>query len=310
VWTGDFNDDGIDELFFSAYHEDDPSHSGTPGYSGVVYGYLGRTSWFASNTASSASADLYVTGTGTDVYGLGFRGTCGDVNGDGIDDIAVLATDSPRPRVVFFLGQAGFTHLYATNLLAACSHIITYGNPNQNNGSPSAISCGDVDGDGLDDVLVGTSTASPNGALFSGWALLYYGRSLWGTNETADLQYNGEAAGNYFGHEVALGDVTGDGLADLLLNAPTAAGMASQSGKVYLLSGASSAAMAISAPLTSQGTLSLTVASRSGRTVSLERSTDLIHWERIRLYTSDGTAHPFSEPMTNSVMFYRAVANP
>ena len=41
IWTGDFNDDGTDDLFMGAYHDDDPTHSGTPGYSGVLYGVLG-----------------------------------------------------------------------------------------------------------------------------------------------------------------------------------------------------------------------------------------------------------------------------
>ena len=80
---------------------------------------------------------------------------------------------------------------------------------------------GDVDGDGLDDLLVGAYGRDEGGSS-AGKTYLILGASL-GANPTIDLSaadyaFIGEAAGDNSGRSVSsAGDVDGDGLDDLLV---------------------------------------------------------------------------------------------
>ncbi|HET6202377.1 MAG TPA: integrin alpha [Planctomycetota bacterium] len=104
----------------------------------------------------------------------------------------------------------------------------------------SVASAGDVDGDGVPDVIAGAPFAglvSPTGVgearVFSGatGALLY--------------TFNGAAPQNYFGFSVSgLGDADGDGLDDLLVGAPWAdPGGAADAGQCRVFSGATGASL-------------------------------------------------------------------
>lgn len=92
----------------------------------------------------------------------------------------------------------------------------------------SSADAGDVNGDGYDDLIVGApladvATGGPP-LTDAGQALVYYG-SAGGLAATADLTLNGVTAGEHFGHAVAgIGDVNGDGFADVAVSAPFAGG--------------------------------------------------------------------------------------
>ena len=112
---------------------------------------------------------------------------------------------------------------------------------------------GDVNGDGLADLLIGAYGASPNGS-FSGASYVVFGRntaqsgpfpasfdlsSLDGTN---GFRLNGVAADDRSGSAVSsAGDVNGDGLADLLIGAYGADPNGSDSGASYVVFGRNTA---------------------------------------------------------------------
>ena len=99
--------------------------------------------------------------------------------------------------------------------------------------SSEATTAGDVNGDGLDDILVGGSGVDNNGRTESGSAYVVFGKT---TNETVHLsefdtgvqgaqgfRIDGASQRDLAGEDVAgLGDVNGDGLDDLAVGAPFA----------------------------------------------------------------------------------------
>ena len=98
-------------------------------------------------------------------------------------------------------------------------------------GGRAVANCGDVNGDGADDFIVGAPMASHNGTA-SGSVFVYSGAdgSLLHTR-------HGWSAGDRFGWSVAgLGDVNGDGFDDFAIGAPR---WNNRRGRVYVIAGGS-----------------------------------------------------------------------
>jgi hypothetical protein len=100
---------------------------------------------------------------------------------------------------------------------------------------------GDVDGDGLDDILIGAAGSDVGGTI-AGAAYVVLGSSLGGSTtfdlSAADYVLIGEKPGDYAGAVVSdAGDVDGDGLGDVLVGALDHYGEFSQQGAAYLVLG-------------------------------------------------------------------------
>lgn len=107
----------------------------------------------------------------------------------------------------------------------------------------SVASAGDVDGDGLTDFLVGAYREESLGER-TGAAYLFLGASLTAGDSLdmgdADYVFPGPNARDEFGRAVAgIGDIDSDGLADFAIGAPYGDGEDTNSGLVYIFTGAS-----------------------------------------------------------------------
>ena len=170
----------------------------------------------------------------------------GDVNGDGLDDMFISQTDGPR-YVVF--GRTDNTADINLQSLSAdgtgfeISQLTGINNDivgeDHNNLSFKVSSAGDINGDGLNDLLMGTQNAtSSSGVLKAGKAFVVYGKQGSGNIDLNVIDSNSSQGfsmegvvitdhdkpliweGPNLGHSVsAAGDVNGDGFDDVIVSA-------------------------------------------------------------------------------------------
>lgn len=122
------------------------------------------------------------------------------------------------------------------------SDIVLRGENSQDYAGRSITGVGDLNNDGVDDVVIGADGYSDEGA-----AYIIYGPLTAGTDTTLDtvshLTVEGtSSAGSAGERSLGLGDIDGDGLDDIAIAAPTATDRATRSGTVHLFLGSSIAA--------------------------------------------------------------------
>jgi hypothetical protein len=142
----------------------------------------------------------------------------GDINTDGCDDFAVGAPTNDD------LGaDGGKVYVYSGKTGAL---LFAGAGPTGSWFGYNVGTIGDVTGDGVADVF-------SSGVFFGGAGAV---RIYNGATGVLTYQIVGEASGDLFGHSVtALGDLTGDGVADFAVGAPRHDTAGANAGRVYLL---------------------------------------------------------------------------
>jgi FG-GAP repeat/Putative metal-binding motif len=225
--AGDLDGDGYDDLVVGARLDDDDGL-----FSGSAYVYYGSPRGIvrASEdklTASDGAAEDYFT---TSVSGAG------DLDGDGYDDLLVGAYGDDDDGS--FSGSAYVYYGSATGISSASEDKLT-----ASDGAAGdyfgwfASGAGDLDGDGYDDLVVGSSGDDDKGSS-SGSAYVYYGSATGISSASEDkLTASDGAADDSFGVASGAGDLDGDGYDDLVVGAPYDDDNGSSSGAVYVYEG-------------------------------------------------------------------------
>ncbi len=158
---------------------------------------------------------------------VGFSvGTAGDVNGDGYSDL-LLNGSQDNGTVWCYLG--GPAPDFATP-------VWTVNGGAQNWLGSKVSTAGDLNGDGYDDVMVGTPVYA-NGEFAEGAVYVYLG-SPTGPNQTPQAILEPNISNIGFGTSIdTAGDVNGDGYDDILVGAPRYADGQASEGRAYLFLG-------------------------------------------------------------------------
>ncbi len=194
--VGDINGDGVSDFVGGAPR----TNANSIGFAAVLSGVDGST--LLSFNGVNAG----------DNFGISVAGI-GDVNGDAIPDIVVGAPFTTVGDQVLL----GTVYVYS----GANGDLIhrIQGDPETATLGGAVASAGDVNGDGVPDIIVGAVAASPPGLAGVGSVLVYFG-----VTGSPLLRINGLDAGEAFGELVAgAGDVNGDGVPDILVGLPKSA---------------------------------------------------------------------------------------
>ncbi|MBI4714444.1 MAG: FG-GAP repeat protein, partial [Nitrospirae bacterium] len=220
--TGDVNGDGYGDFLVGS-----PGKNGFQGEVALFYG--GEE--IASDLSNGADK-LLSGGKSGDWFGMAMAGA-GDVNGDGYGDFIVGGMNE---KASLFLGGPLLGNAANAVIASPLTGFVGFGT--------TTAGAGDLNGDGFDDLLVAAPFAANGDAIINAGKIFLYlgGASL---NTGADRVYVGERAYDKFGDGAArgVGDVNGDGLADLAIGAalgddPAQSGEVNH-GRAYLFLGTS-----------------------------------------------------------------------
>jgi len=240
----DFNFDGYADLAIGVPYENVGSTTDA-GSVNVLYG----TSAGLSGTGDDYWQQNYLNGSNAETYEYFGRAlTVGDFDGDGYFDLAVGVPYEDVGSV----NQAGAVNI----IYGSASGLATTGNQywNQDEAGMAggaetddhfgyALTAGDFDGDGYDDLAIGIPDEDIGTVVNAGGVQVMYG-SASGITATGDKIWNqegGAETGDQYGKALAVGDFDGDGYADLAVGIPSEdVGSVSNAGALEIYYGSAS----------------------------------------------------------------------
>ncbi len=215
----DMNGDGFDELGVGA----DRYSSGQDTTIGAGYIFFGGSPFDTSRQVKISGeqpGDRLATSVGS----------AGDVNGDGYNDAIFGAFYADNDSII----DAGAAYvLFGGSTMDSVPDLILRGEE-ENERFGFTVSGGDFNNDGYSDAVVGAYAHNVGASCCNGGVYIYYGSTQ--PDRFPDLMLIGENEFDEFGYSVSAGDVNGDGIVDLIVDAY---GFLSNRGAAYVFTGSS-----------------------------------------------------------------------
>jgi len=231
--AGDVNGDGIDDIIIGARYVD-PNGVLDAGASYVVFGSTGGFAPAIELSSLNGTNGFVINGAVPEGRLGNSVSAAGDVNGDGIDDLVIGAPranpiGNQRGSVYVVFGKTSpFASVLEVSDLNGSNGFVLNGIDNIDQAGYSVSGAGDVNGDGIDDLLIGAFLADPTLGQWAGETYLVFGSNsgfpaaieLSDLNGSNGFVMYGVAAEDRSGHSVsAAGDVNGDGFDDVIIGA-------------------------------------------------------------------------------------------
>lgn len=231
VSSGDVNGDGYDDVIIGAYQ----ARPGGRAFAGEAYVYFGKA---VADSANIILSDIDGT-NGFQLNGhlandlFGFHVSNGDINGDGYDDVFVLAFHADpngqenAGKVYVIFGKAsGFSSSIEVSALNGTDGFTLEG-ANANDNAGYSLEAADINGDGYEDLFIGAQSATVNGKSAAGEMYVFFGKAsgydatfpLSSINGVNGFKITGSDFNQNIGHSLAGGDVNGDGYNDVIIGA-------------------------------------------------------------------------------------------
>lgn len=244
--TGDFNDDGYDDLVIGVPNEDVVDSD--DGAVHILYGtFLGLS---PSGSQMLWESEIGLISENADQFGEVLA--TGDINGDGYDDLVVGV---PYEDVGSVYNAGAVDILFGSSSGLRTSGVLRLhqestdvsGDSQRWDKFGASLAVGDFDDDGFADIAAGVPNESVSGFSYAGAVAVLYGAASGPSGARDALWHRGDAyvegdlqANAYFGWAVSAGDFDGDDYYDLAIGAPgsTHSGHAS-AGSVNVLMGSS-----------------------------------------------------------------------
>jgi len=253
--AGDINNDGIDDLIIGAKLAD-PNGNIRAGESYVVFGgtTVGNSGILELSSLNGTNGFVINGVDAEDQLGTAVS-HAGDINHDGINDIIIGAIGADPQNlvtgasyVVFGSSQVGIGGILELSSLNGTNGFIINGIDAGDYSSISVSDAGDINNDGIDDLIIGAYVADPNGKSAAGESYVVFGGINVGNSGTLDLSsldgsngfvINGIDENDFSGQPVrAAGDINKDGIDDLIISAHNAdPNGKSEAGETYVVFG-------------------------------------------------------------------------